>query len=521
VIPAALIAVIVLALLGMALSALDRRAEKGERRTGPGPLSAVLYLGLPLVLFAFIPAVLLALPERETKSTVETGLPLLLAGGVVLLLLSLATTAVIYNQLGLVDKREALGLPPGSVRAVIALALLLIFAIMSIYIYSRQASITLRQTDGLTQQQVDAIPGRELVSVIELPLRTAAPSPTAPPSPSPGEPSPPPLPSPTPIDTTPRFRVERQLVGAESANDIAQQLITTVSTLAVAISAFYFGSNSVQAAQKALQRTPAPKVVIAGSAVRRTRKVGETWEPVVITVLTEPRGLPVVATVVGDDDGVIKRTDDEEFTYTPGAKPMAMATLRFALKQKPETFEEVIVHTRTTAPPPANSDDTPEPPSPDSNEPVRPTRGPDTGGGSTPKTPEAEPQRAADAQVSQVSAGRGPVVATTPASAAQHQPVGDPVAVMKTRSQENAPVDEAKTTEEGDASRETAEPQETESPERADAGEPLTTQAAADAAEQLDTTAPGDTQDRPVQTEETRPADEIRRKRQRTDTNLV
>jgi hypothetical protein len=62
-------------------------------------------------------------------------LPLLAVGGVVVLILLLTAVAMIFSVLGLTNKDQAMGLPEGSIRAVIALSLIVLFAILSVFLY--------------------------------------------------------------------------------------------------------------------------------------------------------------------------------------------------------------------------------------------------------------------------------------------------------------------------------------------------------------------------------------------------
>ena len=63
-------------------------------------------------------------------------LPVLVVIGVMALFATLALVAVTFSVAGLTNPHQALGLPEGSVRAAIALSLIVIFAITSIYLYS-------------------------------------------------------------------------------------------------------------------------------------------------------------------------------------------------------------------------------------------------------------------------------------------------------------------------------------------------------------------------------------------------
>jgi len=68
--------------------------------------------------------------------TDSINLPVIIITGVVFLLTVLGLLTYSFSALGLANRDEALGLPSGSVRAVIAIMLLVIFAIVSIYVFS-------------------------------------------------------------------------------------------------------------------------------------------------------------------------------------------------------------------------------------------------------------------------------------------------------------------------------------------------------------------------------------------------
>jgi hypothetical protein len=62
-------------------------------------------------------------------------LPVLAIGGVIVLILLLAIVAAVFRDLGLANANQAMGLPDGSIRAVIALSLIVLFAILTVYLY--------------------------------------------------------------------------------------------------------------------------------------------------------------------------------------------------------------------------------------------------------------------------------------------------------------------------------------------------------------------------------------------------
>ena len=62
-------------------------------------------------------------------------LALLAIGGVLVLIFMLTAVAMVFSALGLANSQLAMGLPDGSIRAVIALSLIVLFAILSVFLY--------------------------------------------------------------------------------------------------------------------------------------------------------------------------------------------------------------------------------------------------------------------------------------------------------------------------------------------------------------------------------------------------
>lgn len=69
------------------------------------------------------------------------GLSLIVLVGVITLLIVISLVTFTYSVLGLASPKEALGLPDGSVRAIIALMLLVLFSLVSIYLYNNVAHL--------------------------------------------------------------------------------------------------------------------------------------------------------------------------------------------------------------------------------------------------------------------------------------------------------------------------------------------------------------------------------------------
>jgi hypothetical protein len=176
-----------------------------------------------------------------SRSRPEILLTLIVIAGVVGLLASLAIVTVVTNFLDLSNPKEALGLPKGSVRALIALSLIVIFSIMSLYLYGQLAG--------------------------------------------------------TPSEEQTRF---------------AQQILTTVSTLVVAVAAFYFGTKSVEVAKEAVAK---PKLKISPSEQVELDIKKDKGEQT-IEVETTPEDEKIIWEIAGDKPETLVQMKPNEFKYT-------------------------------------------------------------------------------------------------------------------------------------------------------------------------------------------------------------
>lgn len=119
--------------------------------------AGVMALSALLLVFLFG----LALAAERVGLSDNILLPLIAISGVALLLIALALVAVVFNALGLDDQKQALGLPEGSIRAVIALALVVLFAILSVYLFEQ---VNARQGDAVNQDGKDI--AKQLITII-------------------------------------------------------------------------------------------------------------------------------------------------------------------------------------------------------------------------------------------------------------------------------------------------------------------------------------------------------------------
>jgi hypothetical protein len=194
-----------------------------ERVTWQRILTVGLMLGgafvVGFVIFAF-----LTINEEKGPTKGLGGVVLLVAGFVtVALLLYLGT--LVLRALDMGAPGEALGMPEGSIRALIAMSLILIFAIIGIQVFTAGSAGTELVSTGLTQAQIDALRADGAI-VISQTLQTPIPEPPA----------------------AALYNVSTRTVMTQEAHDFGLQLMTTVSTLVVAVAGFYFGSRAVSQA---------------------------------------------------------------------------------------------------------------------------------------------------------------------------------------------------------------------------------------------------------------------------------
>lgn len=155
----------------------------------------------------------------------ELTLPLLIISGVMMLLVTLALTAFVFSGVELTDKTQALGLPEGSVRSVIALSLVLLFAILAVYLYSSMSSRgRILEAKGLTQEASTQLKQNLLPGQFVFEQQVADNGKTT-------------------------VSVYYRETANPASDDFAKQLLVMIGTLVTAVSSFYFGSKTAIAAQ--------------------------------------------------------------------------------------------------------------------------------------------------------------------------------------------------------------------------------------------------------------------------------
>jgi hypothetical protein len=199
-----------------------------------GLACSVIFLGVYILLYAG-PLVLMRFTVSPTAQ-----LPIMAITGVMALLVSLALVSLTFSLAGLSDRGEALGLPRGSVRAVISLSLIVLFAITA---FAFQGSFTggLQKTEALTEADAAALRsnlhGDELVATL-------------------------------PSGDAQRPTVVVYRTGSRASEDFARQVFTIVGTLMTAVASFYFGSRVAEGDRADLRaaRAAADATAAAGTS---------------------------------------------------------------------------------------------------------------------------------------------------------------------------------------------------------------------------------------------------------------
>lgn len=176
----------------------------------------VLLVGLPIV--HLMP---LTSPDAQT-----IGFVILATASLTILLTSMT---VIFQQLGLSNSKQALGLPEGSVRALIALFLLTMFVIVTVHLFEYIAQVGVVKLAGLSAADKDKLTNVLLVTQ----------------------------------GADGKFDVWIRAQN-DAAERFIQQVFTAILTLVTAVSAFYFGargassSHTVNGGASASGTSPAP-----------------------------------------------------------------------------------------------------------------------------------------------------------------------------------------------------------------------------------------------------------------------
>jgi hypothetical protein len=238
---------------------------------------------------------------------ISVRLPFLVMAGLIALLGVLAAMAVAFKTIHLANQTEALGLPKGSVRAVIALSLILIFAVVTVYLFSDLSTCvepaaeataksgsakttTIKPTVADTTATTTVVTSTTGTTTTGTTTAVTTTDPNKPPSSS-----------------------DSQKARASAAQDFAKQLLIMLGTLITSITSFYFGSKTATDANPTRPSTPKltgldPTTLASGGLPKPVNGEGSGLQLVETVTLRGAKGGTVGATGVSSSDSTVTFT---------------------------------------------------------------------------------------------------------------------------------------------------------------------------------------------------------------------
>lgn len=183
------------------------------------------YFALTLVLVAVLAAMVLPLLitaglPLDIRNEPSVVLPTLIVSALMALMAALTIISLAFAAMNLSDHTQALGLPEGTVRSLIALSLILIFIIVALYLYGSLSRGNSYESIAITQADLSLIPQE---NIVKLESQIAGDERV--------------------------YNVTIAMPKSEASEDFAQQILTTAATLVVAVAGFYFGTRAVATAR--------------------------------------------------------------------------------------------------------------------------------------------------------------------------------------------------------------------------------------------------------------------------------
>jgi hypothetical protein len=245
----------------------------------PAIRAAVVVMATIVIVFSLLAGLAKALKSNDLGDD-AVRLPLLVIAGLVSLIALLAVMAIAFKTVHLANKTQALGLPDGTVRAVIALSLILIFAVVTVYLFSdlsNNDSVECEELQDIKKQLANNMnrgPAGRGDSAQLNPSNATNPNTPNPNTPNPNTPNPntpnPNTPNPNAPNpnnpnlsnpnlnsqnpsltgsspqTTPTLSAadDRRKSKLAASQDFAKQLLIMLGTLITSITSFYFASKT-------------------------------------------------------------------------------------------------------------------------------------------------------------------------------------------------------------------------------------------------------------------------------------
>lgn len=192
-----------------------------------------------------------ALPAITSENLHYMFLSQIVLVGLALTVVFMALLAIIYSVMGVEDGKQALGLPEGSVRALLAFSLVLIFVCLAAFLFSevnknnqpvQGKTLTLVTEAQLADLKTNFVVASELAKdqTTGKLLYEQVPG----------------TDSKTPVEDLkhPLYTATYYPKGNKDAEDFAKQIFTTLATVFVSVVSFYFGSSVTTSAAAAAAR---------------------------------------------------------------------------------------------------------------------------------------------------------------------------------------------------------------------------------------------------------------------------
>ena len=261
-------------------------------------MAGIFAVALVGIAMATLGVIMFSNPHTFLSYGRESTLAIVVIVGTFVLLSTLTVVAVVFSSLNMGDKNQALGLPEGSVRAIIALSLIIIFVIMAVFMFQ-----------GIGPSFFKLENGTQYWNVTEF------------------------------IDVTAPAYIPKE--ATQEQINIAQNIMTTVGTLVVALAGFYFGTRAVSVAQGGINRTL--RITNPSDAEITWKKDDKDLK---ITVETTPEDEAVMwDPPEGDKNGKLVQETPKKFRYTRGKdpKPTGEVTLKFRLARYPDVTATLVI----------------------------------------------------------------------------------------------------------------------------------------------------------------------------------
>lgn len=211
--------------LVFAIGFLLYRIRWADPNTSASDVRMILLVLIALALTVLIGFLIVFVVFSETQTQPETQMGLIVVASIAALMTLLFCMAAGFKSMDMADTKQALGLPEGSVRAMIALILILVFILFGIYLFrivgGGTETLVKRVDEKPTADLLDSFKEKDVIKVFA---------------------------KETKIGTDSKYDIWVIRSISDDAKRLAQQLLTTVGTLVVAVSGFYFGSTSTAGA---------------------------------------------------------------------------------------------------------------------------------------------------------------------------------------------------------------------------------------------------------------------------------